>query len=151
MKWLLARFKEPSTWRGLVWLATVFGLSLRPDQAEAIVSVGMAVAGLLGVFLNDAPTNSANSDFSVNTSNSTSFDPNSYSSEELPNIELVGKSMGETGRNNQMDHGMDHRRTVFNHGSDQLRQSVSSNRRSNQATTSDSNTQSFGSGFGDRD
>lgn len=55
MKWLLRRLREPSTWRGLVWLATVAGLSLRPDQAEAIVAAGMALAGLLGVFLADDP------------------------------------------------------------------------------------------------
>lgn len=53
MNWLLKRLREPSTWRGLVWLATVTGLSLRPDQAEAIVAAGMALAGLLGVFLSD--------------------------------------------------------------------------------------------------
>lgn len=55
MKWLLARLCEPSTWRGIVWLLTVAGLSLRPDQAEAIVAAGMALAGLLGVFLSDEP------------------------------------------------------------------------------------------------
>ena len=55
MNWWLTRFREPSTWRGLVWLATVAGLSLRPDQAEAIVTLGMALAGLLGVFLRDEP------------------------------------------------------------------------------------------------
>ncbi len=55
MNWWLARLREPSTWRGLVWLATVAGLSLRPDQMEAIVTVGMALAGLLGVFLRDEP------------------------------------------------------------------------------------------------
>ena len=55
MRWLLNRLREPSTWRGLVWLATVAGLSLRPDQAEAIVVTGMALAGLLGVFLRDEP------------------------------------------------------------------------------------------------
>lgn len=55
MNWLLNRLREPSTWRGLVWLATVAGLSLRPDQTEAIVTVGMALAGLLGVFLRDEP------------------------------------------------------------------------------------------------
>ena len=55
MNWVLARLREPSTWRGIVWLATVAGLSLRPDQAEAIVTVGMALAGLLGVFLCDEP------------------------------------------------------------------------------------------------
>lgn len=55
MHWLLNRLREPSTWRGLVWLATVAGLSLRPDQAEAIITAGMALAGLLGVFLADEP------------------------------------------------------------------------------------------------
>lgn len=55
MRWLLRRLREPSTWRGMVWLATVAGLSLRPDQAEAIVTAGMALAGLLGVFLADEP------------------------------------------------------------------------------------------------
>lgn len=55
MSWLLQRLRETSTWRGLVWLATVAGLSLRPDQAEAIVTAGMALAGLLGVFLADEP------------------------------------------------------------------------------------------------
>lgn len=55
MNWVLARLREPSTWRGLVWLATVAGLTLRPDQAEAMVTVGMALAGLLGVLLRDDP------------------------------------------------------------------------------------------------
>lgn len=55
MNWVLRRLREPSTWRGLVWLATVAGLSLKPDQAEAIVAAGMALAGLLGVFLSDEP------------------------------------------------------------------------------------------------
>ena len=45
MRWVLARLREPSTWRGLVWMATVFGLSLRPDQAEAIVMAGDGAGG----------------------------------------------------------------------------------------------------------
>ena len=55
MNWMIARLRENSTWRGIIWLLTVAGLSLRPDQAEAIITVGMAVAGLLGVFLADEP------------------------------------------------------------------------------------------------
>lgn len=57
MNWMLRRLREASTWRGLVWLATVAGLSLRPEQAEAIVTVGMAISGLLGVFMSDEPKN----------------------------------------------------------------------------------------------
>jgi hypothetical protein len=53
--WVLNQLKQPSTWRGLVWILTVFGVLLTPEQTEAIVLAGMAVAGLLGVFLNDAP------------------------------------------------------------------------------------------------
>ena len=55
MTWIIARLRENSTWRGIVWLLTVAGLSLRPDQAEAIITAGMAVAGLLGVFTSDQP------------------------------------------------------------------------------------------------
>lgn len=55
MKWLIARFREPSTWRGLVWILTVCGVLLTPEQTEAIVLAGMALAGLLGVFLDDEP------------------------------------------------------------------------------------------------
>lgn len=57
MNWLVRRLREASTWRGLVWLAMVAGLSLRPEQADAIVKVGMAIAGLLGVFMSDEPKN----------------------------------------------------------------------------------------------
>ena len=53
--WLLARLREPSTWRGLVWLLTVSGVLHTPEQAEAIMLAGMALAGLLGVFTNDSP------------------------------------------------------------------------------------------------
>ncbi len=53
--WAIAQLKQPSTWRGLVWILTVSGVLLTPEQAEAIMLAGMALAGLLGVFLNDAP------------------------------------------------------------------------------------------------
>jgi len=53
--WLLARLREPSTWRGLVWILTVSGVLLTPEQAEAIMLAGMTMAGLLGVFLSDKP------------------------------------------------------------------------------------------------
>ncbi len=53
MSWLLNRLREPSTWRGIVWLLTVAGWSLRPEQAEAIVTFGITLVGLIGVFLPD--------------------------------------------------------------------------------------------------
>lgn len=82
MNWMLRRLREPSTWRGLVWLATVAGLSLRPEQAEAIVTVGMALTGLLGVFLSDESKN-----ISI----------------ELPPVELIGQSQGYNDASQDMD------------------------------------------------
>ena len=46
--YLLARLQEPSTWRGLVLIATACGTALSPDQQEAIVTAGLLVAGLIG-------------------------------------------------------------------------------------------------------
>lgn len=42
--------REASTWRGLVLLATAAGLQLDPEQEDAIVAAGLAIAGLIGVF-----------------------------------------------------------------------------------------------------
>jgi len=50
---ILARGKEASTWRGLVALLTAVGVSISPDQADAIVALGLAVIGTLGVFTKD--------------------------------------------------------------------------------------------------
>lgn len=56
MTWLLARLRETSTWRGLTWLLTAAGLTLRPEIWEQITAVGMAVAGLIGVLTREQPT-----------------------------------------------------------------------------------------------
>jgi len=47
------RLREASTWRGLVLVATASGAALSPEQQEAIVTVGLLVAGLLGAMLPD--------------------------------------------------------------------------------------------------
>jgi hypothetical protein len=52
--YLLAQAREPSTWRGLVLIATALGAVLSPDQQEAIVSGGLLLAGLIGAALPDA-------------------------------------------------------------------------------------------------
>ena len=51
--YILERAKEPSTWRGLVLLLTAVGVPLAPEVANAIVSAGLAFAGLIGVFAAD--------------------------------------------------------------------------------------------------
>ncbi len=42
--------REASTWRGLVLILTAAGVRLDPDQEDAIVATGLAIAGLIGVF-----------------------------------------------------------------------------------------------------
>ena len=51
--YLLERLGEASTWRGLTALLTAIGVTLSPDQTNAIVGAGLAVMGLLGVFTKD--------------------------------------------------------------------------------------------------
>lgn len=48
-QYILDRAKEPSSWRGLILLLTAIGVPVAPAMAEAIVTVGLAVAGLVGV------------------------------------------------------------------------------------------------------
>jgi len=50
---LIAQFSQPSTWRGLVLLASSLGVAVKPEIAESIIAVGMAVAGLIGVLTSD--------------------------------------------------------------------------------------------------
>ena len=54
---LLNRLKEPSTWRGVILVLTVSGVALDPDQKEAIITAGVSIVALIGVFSPDKPTN----------------------------------------------------------------------------------------------
>jgi hypothetical protein len=42
-------FGQASTWRGLVMIATAWGVCVSPGQAVAITNVGIALAGALGL------------------------------------------------------------------------------------------------------
>ena len=53
LNYALARLKERSTWLGLISLAAALGLLLSPEQKEAIIAAGMALAGLLSAFTRD--------------------------------------------------------------------------------------------------
>jgi hypothetical protein len=53
LPYLLERLKEPSTWRGLTALLTAVGVTLSPEQANALVGAGLALMGVLGVFTQD--------------------------------------------------------------------------------------------------
>lgn len=53
MNLIVSRLKEPSTWRGLVMIATALGVALDPQMVEAIVAAGTGLAGLIGVLTTD--------------------------------------------------------------------------------------------------
>ena len=44
-----------AAWRGLVMIMTAVGIQLDPDQQAAIISAGLAVAGILAVFFKRNP------------------------------------------------------------------------------------------------
>lgn len=52
-EFILNRGKEASTWRGIIALLTAAGVALSPAQADAVVALGLAVIGAIGVFTSD--------------------------------------------------------------------------------------------------
>lgn len=46
--YLIARLKEPSTYRGIVMCFTAFGILISPEQLEAVTFIGLFLVGLLG-------------------------------------------------------------------------------------------------------
>lgn len=49
--YVIARLKEASTWRGLVLIATAAGLPI--GQADAVLQIGLFVAGAIGAVFPD--------------------------------------------------------------------------------------------------
>ena len=45
--------KYPSTWKGIIGLATAFGVAISPDLAEKLIAFGMAGVGFIQVFIDD--------------------------------------------------------------------------------------------------
>lgn len=52
-EYVLARLREPSTWRGVVSVLTACGIALNPQQIEAIITVGLMIVGLIGTLTKD--------------------------------------------------------------------------------------------------
>lgn len=50
MKKLLAKLKETSTWKGLIFIITACGVALSQEQQEAIIAAGVALVGVIDVF-----------------------------------------------------------------------------------------------------
>lgn len=47
--YILARAKEPSSWRGLFLILTAIGVPIAPELADAIITIGLAITGAIGV------------------------------------------------------------------------------------------------------
>lgn len=52
-EYALERLKEPSTWRGIILLLTAAGVPIAPAMSEAIICVGLALAGGVGIVTPD--------------------------------------------------------------------------------------------------
>jgi hypothetical protein len=53
METIFKYLKQPSTWKGIIGIITGFGVALTPDQVAAIVAAGVAVIGLIDVFMDE--------------------------------------------------------------------------------------------------
>ncbi len=52
--WIIERAKERSTWLGITAFLAAVGIGLSPEQTEAIVTGGIALAGAITAFTRDA-------------------------------------------------------------------------------------------------
>jgi hypothetical protein len=50
MNYFISRLLEPSTWRGLISLATLFGLKLAPEQSDAVLTAGVSLYSAINIF-----------------------------------------------------------------------------------------------------
>lgn len=53
-RYVVARLGEASTLRGVLMLLTAAGVAIKPEVSEAIIAVGLALAGLIGAVMPDA-------------------------------------------------------------------------------------------------
>lgn len=59
MEYFINRFKEASTWQGLIAIATSLGVAVSPELTEAIVGVGVALFGAVSVLLKERGSDDA--------------------------------------------------------------------------------------------
>lgn len=51
IQYIIDRLKERATWNSLSVAATGMGVAIKPDQWQAIMTIGMGMAGLITAFL----------------------------------------------------------------------------------------------------
>lgn len=52
-RYVVSQAREPSTWRGITLILTVVGTQISPQQGEAIMAVGLFMAGMIGAAFPD--------------------------------------------------------------------------------------------------
>lgn len=52
-EYIKARLKEPSTWRGIILILTACGVPIAPGISDVVITVGLALAGGVGVVAPD--------------------------------------------------------------------------------------------------
>ena len=52
--WIMERLREPSTWKGIILLASMLGMSISPEMKEAIIAAGTSLIGAIWVFQKEA-------------------------------------------------------------------------------------------------
>ena len=50
----IALLGETSTWRGITAIVTALGITLAPEQQNAITALGLAIIGTINVFRREA-------------------------------------------------------------------------------------------------
>ena len=50
---IIARLKETSTWRAIIVLLIACGIPIAPLLADRIIAIGLAIVGLIGIFMPD--------------------------------------------------------------------------------------------------
>ena len=59
MNFIVSRLKEASTWRGILAIITACGITVSPEQSDAIVATGLALIGVVGAFFPDKAAETA--------------------------------------------------------------------------------------------
>jgi hypothetical protein len=53
MEWIIARLKEKTTYAGIFSLLAALGVTVVPEQAEAITTAAIAIIGAVLVFVDE--------------------------------------------------------------------------------------------------
>ena len=51
---VLDYLRYPSTWNGIIGFLTVVGVTLSPEQTQAIVTAGVSVVSVIAIFFSDS-------------------------------------------------------------------------------------------------